>query len=164
MNANPQTVTIAVLNHQCGRFALARFGSERLTEGSGVLDVAGGKAELAFEFLNLNNIHSTVIDPRPTALEKFVTKFEYGIYSRNPALAKWNPEAAKHNKAWLPQHLRLFFNDTLFERVGTDSDLEFGSFLDKAYHLAETTCWTNKGLVHEDSVVNTEEDIGIVCV
>lgn len=123
-----------------------------------MLDVAGGKGELAFELLNLNNITSTVIDPRPTALGKFKTKFEYGIYSRNPALAKWNPAAASHGEAWLPQHLRLFFNSTLFERLECDSDLELAPFLQEAYHVAETTCWTNKGLTHEDGTDLPEEE------
>ena len=30
-----------------------------------VLDVAGGKGELAFELLNLSNVPATVVDPRP---------------------------------------------------------------------------------------------------
>ena len=49
---------------------------------SGVLDVAGGKGELAFELVNLHSIKSCVIDPRPTALKKFVQKYEFGIFHR----------------------------------------------------------------------------------
>ena len=32
--------------------------------GTGVLDVAGGKGELAWELQVLNNINSTIVDPR----------------------------------------------------------------------------------------------------
>lgn len=38
--------------------------------GTGVLDVAGGKGELAFELLNLNDIPATVLEPRPLDLSR----------------------------------------------------------------------------------------------
>jgi ubiquinone/menaquinone biosynthesis C-methylase UbiE len=41
-----------------------------LASGSGVLDIAGGKGELAFEFVNLNNIPATVVEPRLLKLAK----------------------------------------------------------------------------------------------
>lgn len=35
-----------------------------------MLDIAGGRGELAFELLNLNNVRATIIDPRPASLPK----------------------------------------------------------------------------------------------
>jgi hypothetical protein len=48
------------------RFILENFsGVERLETGGGVLDVAGGNAELSWQLVNLNNVRATVCDPRP---------------------------------------------------------------------------------------------------
>lgn len=41
------------------RFLLSTFGAERLRRGTGVLDVAGGKGELAFELQNLHSVSCT---------------------------------------------------------------------------------------------------------
>ena len=54
-----------------GRFLLDEFGDAVLRRGSGVLDVAGGKGEVAFELVNLNGIPATVVDPRPLCLTHF---------------------------------------------------------------------------------------------
>ena len=35
-----------------------------------MLDVAGGKGDIAFELLNLNNIPATLVEPRPRCLHK----------------------------------------------------------------------------------------------
>jgi hypothetical protein len=35
-----------------------------------VLDVAGGKGDIAFELLNLNDIPATLVEPRPRCLHK----------------------------------------------------------------------------------------------
>lgn len=50
------------------RFLIDTFGRELLHHGSGVLDIAGGKGELSFELVNLNNIQATVVEPRPLQL------------------------------------------------------------------------------------------------
>jgi ubiquinone/menaquinone biosynthesis C-methylase UbiE len=42
---------------------------------AGVLDVAGGKGELAFQLVNLNNIPATVVDPRPLELKSFRSRY-----------------------------------------------------------------------------------------
>ena len=52
------------------RFLLDAFGREALGRGSGVLDIGGGRGELSFELLNLNNIRATIVDPRPASLHK----------------------------------------------------------------------------------------------
>ena len=50
------------------RFLLDTYGRELLSSGSGVLDIAGGKGELAFELVNLNNIRATVVNRAPSNL------------------------------------------------------------------------------------------------
>lgn len=52
------------------RWALNVFGDAYLRSGSGILDVAGGKGELSFEFENLNSIPTCVFDPRALKLSR----------------------------------------------------------------------------------------------
>ncbi len=46
------------------RFLVDTFGIEKLREGGGVLDVAGGAGTLSYELLHLNGVQSTIADPR----------------------------------------------------------------------------------------------------
>ena len=48
-----------------------------------MLDVAGGSGVLSFELVNLNNLESTVIDPRPLRLQKSQKWLRHGWYHRN---------------------------------------------------------------------------------
>jgi len=41
------------------------FGKERLLQGCGIMDVAGGKGELAWELQGYGEMPSTIVDPRP---------------------------------------------------------------------------------------------------
>jgi hypothetical protein len=52
------------------RWLVSVFGEEYLRSGSGIVEVAGGKGELSFELMNLNNIPSCVFDPRPLELKR----------------------------------------------------------------------------------------------
>lgn len=52
------------------RWVLDVFGDSYLRSGSGVLDVAGGKGEVAFELENLNGIPTCVVDPRAMELNR----------------------------------------------------------------------------------------------
>lgn len=61
------SVWLTHTEHWC-RFLINTFGRELLNEGSGVLDVAGGKGELSFELVNLNGINATVVEPRALQL------------------------------------------------------------------------------------------------
>ncbi|PSC69351.1 zinc finger domain containing [Micractinium conductrix] len=54
------------------RFLQTTYGCEALRQGAGVLDVAGGRGELAFELLNLSATPSTVVEPRPLDLARRV--------------------------------------------------------------------------------------------
>mmetsp|Transcript_15200 Transcript_15200/g.47237 ORF Transcript_15200/g.47237 Transcript_15200/m.47237 type:complete len:315 (+) Transcript_15200:38-982(+) len=106
------------------RWLLNEFGVEELAKGTGVLDVAGGKGELSFELLNLNEIPSTVVDPRDLALGEFEEKFRLGRYSSN----RWLCDAigARYWEALregcgprAPGHLRMMFDHGLLERLET---------------------------------------------
>eukprot|EP00392_Amoebophrya_sp_AT5.2_P003613 g3618.t1 len=51
-----------------------------------VLDVAGGKGELAFELAYLNGMNCTIIDPRETEIQPYLAKRARGGYHCNPWL------------------------------------------------------------------------------
>jgi hypothetical protein len=51
-------------------FLVTTFGRDFLASGSGVLDVAGGRGELAFELHCRLNVPCTLIEPRPMKLDK----------------------------------------------------------------------------------------------
>jgi hypothetical protein len=96
------------------RWLLDEFGVALLSEGGGVLDIAGGKGELAFELENLNRVPVTVVDPRPLNLGKFRRKLAAGLYWRNPLMhahidAGVTPETAPR----APRHLRCLFDAPL---------------------------------------------------
>ncbi|BDA45808.1 hypothetical protein COCOBI_07-5950 [Coccomyxa sp. Obi] len=71
------------------RFLLDTYGRELLSSGSGVLDVAGGKGELAFELVNLNNIPATVVEPRALKLAKQELWLKAGFYHRNSIFQRY---------------------------------------------------------------------------
>ncbi|OEH76013.1 hypothetical protein cyc_09033 [Cyclospora cayetanensis] len=49
---------------------ISTYGAERLSKGSGVIEVAGGRGELAFELTVKYNVPVTIIDPRCTYTPK----------------------------------------------------------------------------------------------
>ena len=61
------------------RWLLHTFGRDYLSSGSGVLDVAGGSGELSFELVNLNDVPSTVFDPRDLVLTRVARKLVGGL-------------------------------------------------------------------------------------
>ena len=151
------------------RFLIGKIGTQRLKQGSGILDVAGGKGELAFEFNHVNGIKATVCDPRPMLLQKFRRRYRLGLYHRNPAFAKHaipmqpniTPDTSENElKMATPvKHLRLFFDERLFQWVASCNDdrnhINYDWF-ENSIEVARSTCWTNKGLVHEDDECNTQ--------
>ena len=92
------------------RWVLETFGHAFLCSGAGVLDVAGGKGELAFELRNVSGVPVTVVDPRPMRLDAYVRKFRAGYYHRNRAPAVvasvLRPQDAPLSA---PEHCRVFF-------------------------------------------------------
>jgi hypothetical protein len=99
---------------RCGvlrRWLVEIFGYEYLRSGSGIVDVAGGKGELSFEFVNLSRIPSTVFDPRPLELNRYRRKLDFGFYHSNDVLGAYNigPRPKGFEEHIIPKHIRLFF-------------------------------------------------------
>ncbi|EDQ84877.1 uncharacterized protein MONBRDRAFT_12466 [Monosiga brevicollis MX1] len=72
------------------RFLLDTFGRQTLMQGSGILDVASGKGELAFELSRLSGIPVTTVEPRELQPVAFARRLRGGWYFRNQALAGYN--------------------------------------------------------------------------
>jgi hypothetical protein len=169
---------------RCGsvrRWMLRVFGEDYLKSGSGVLDVAGGKGELAFELSALNAVTCTVIDPRPMDLYRYKRKLLFGYYHRNEVLGVYNsvPRPIDHNDIRLPFHIRAFFEvPTLSTCHLQDSQIVYTDGIDLTVNNIypfflhdETkwtecllrglnTVWTNKGLTHDEVECNSSDSDG----
>ena len=146
---------------RCGalrRWCLRVFGQSYLMDG-GVLDVAGGKGELAFEFLNLNSISSTVVDPRSLDLYRYRRKLYFGYYHRNDVLGMYNTiqRPIEEVEIQRPFHIRAFFEMPGVKSSSSELCLHDTSpnflvntqYFDEALEVASSICWTLKGLTHE---------------
>eukprot|EP01088_Endostelium_zonatum_P013261 TRINITY_DN2770_c0_g1_i1.p1 TRINITY_DN2770_c0_g1~~TRINITY_DN2770_c0_g1_i1.p1 ORF type:complete len:421 (-),score=126.31 TRINITY_DN2770_c0_g1_i1:133-1263(-) len=143
------------------RWLLDKIGAEYLNSNGGILDVAGGKGELSFELVNLNNITCTVIDPREMILEKLKKKAVRGFYHKNKVYLDWvhnKSPPTSESQLQHPNHLRVFFRPSLWS-----NDL---SSLPNPFAEARLIIWTNKGLTtleqetsDETSPKNLEENI-----
>lgn len=96
---------------------LDNFGRKMLGQCSGIVDVAGGKGNLSFEFLNLNGIESTVIDPRKQLnLRKRIECLKKGYLHRNKVITEkyvdYTHDQCLENIK-IPVHLKLFFDERL---------------------------------------------------
>jgi len=97
------------------QWLLDMYGASILQQGSGVLDVAGGKGNLAIELAIAGQIKCTVIDP-------MIRKRQQSFPPKR--------ETKRIRKAGgpLPEHLPTFFNQTSFldtyglSNIGTTSD------------------------------------------
>jgi ubiquinone/menaquinone biosynthesis C-methylase UbiE len=58
------------------RWLIDTYGHERLASGTGILDVAGGKGELAWELSCLSGLRATLVDPRKPELERYLRKLK----------------------------------------------------------------------------------------
>lgn len=159
------------------RWLLNVLGEEYLKLGS-VVDVAGGKGELAFELQNLNGIDACVIDPRPLELNRFNRKLKFGYYHRNDILGAYNtmPQPMESCPPVKPQHIRGFFEmpglgrDKIHRSESSDADTEVSYSLPKllADEVTYNEClqkgqsinWTLKGLTHEGEEEDGNENDG----
>jgi hypothetical protein len=137
------------------RWLVETFGAERLASGAGVLDVAGGKGELAFELLNVSGVPVTVVDPRQMRLDKYVRRFRSGLYHRNraPAVRACSRRPPDASLA-APAHLRLYFHAGLW--TGTREARRDAA--EASWALAHATRWSRRGLVEgEEQPADPEE-------
>ena len=151
------------------RWLVRTFGTEYLDSGSGVLVVADGKGELAFELVNLNNTKATVYDPRSLILDSFVRKIRLGFYYRNDVLCKYNTSTpsvpfpsgidASNVNYKSPSHIRGYFEmkRTIINTASSDSELRrdnYNSLEDESHYEAEES----------DDTCVADEDHTITCL
>ena len=83
------------------RWLLAVYGEELLASGSGVVDVAGGRGELAFQLHCLRNIPTTVIDPRPLKLHTNLSRIDKGAHLRATPLHESKTKTAQDTNIFI---------------------------------------------------------------
>ena len=140
------------------RWVLQTFGHAFLCSGAGVLDVAGGKGELAFELLNVSGVPVTVVDPRPMRLDTYARKFRAGFYHKNraPAVVASVLRPADAPLA-APKHCRVYF----FPDAWREPDLEKRRAATFAsWRVAHETRWSRRGLVLDEGSEQGEEGSG----
>ena len=117
------------------QWLLDNFGRELLKSSNyGILDIAGGKGVLSFEFLNLNGIKSTVCDPRQDLnLKRCLRAMRGGYLHRNKLIVDKYVDCTldqclqRSDDEIKPNHLRLFFDDKLIhfmDKNENEEDLE----------------------------------------
>ncbi|DBA82612.1 TPA: hypothetical protein ACH3X1_006861 [Trebouxia sp. C0004] len=87
---NPHGFDAAKKGQRAGVFCdwlIATFGSEVLSQGSGVLDIAGGRGDVSFELQTVRGIRCTLIDPRPQKLSKSQRKLLQHFKQHRPGVA-----------------------------------------------------------------------------
>ncbi|CAK0890621.1 unnamed protein product [Prorocentrum cordatum] len=128
------------------RWLLDQFGLEHLRSRRGVLDVAGGKGELAWELVNLNGVPACVLEPRPLELSSCRKKWSRGLYWRNPIFHRWlhcghdpsGPTSA-------PPHVRIMLESSVVAWAAGESEAGEAVF-EGGRRRARALAWTRKGL------------------
>ena len=136
---------------RCGhlrRFLIDTFGAECVGSGAPILDVGGGRGELAFELCNLNGADAVVVDVVPMRLARYESKLERGWYDRSAPLAKYNDRERRpstrsaanvgtRQQHETPKHLRLLWSPALW-RVRDDDAASRGDEEENVSSLAES--------------------------
>ena len=131
------------------RWLVDTFGFDTLSSGEGILDVAGGKGELAFELRNISGIPVTVVDPRPMRLDRYVRRFRSGIYHRNQSQVASKLRRPQTSSLSAPTHLRMFLHKGVFDPSATKETRRAATT--ESYALAHATRWSRRGLVETES-------------
>ena len=131
------------------RWLVDTFGFDTLSSGEGILDVAGGKGELAFELRNISGIPVTVVDPRPMRLDRYVRRFRSGIYHRNQSQVASKLRRPQTSSLSAPTHLRMFLHKGVFDQSTTEETRRAATM--ESYALAHATRWSRRGLVETES-------------
>ena len=134
-------------------------------DNSVILDVAGGKGELAWELLNLTGVHQcVVVDPRPINLEVVRSKWKKGMYEPQrigPVFSKWYPaceEGCRYRESKSPDHIRCFFrSEEMLDFESSGERTSQDDWLQCEIEKAKQIVWTTKGLQHEDGSNDDEQ-------
>jgi hypothetical protein len=107
-----------------------------------ILDVAGGKGELAFQLLNLNNAASChVVDPRPLSLTRFQKRLQRGFYHRSASIVSQDIVRHHTEKERSVDHLRCFFSHELWKQSENKDDEKYLSVFEKNCKAANSWSW-----------------------
>ncbi|EDQ86005.1 uncharacterized protein MONBRDRAFT_28785 [Monosiga brevicollis MX1] len=130
------------------RFLVDTFGLESLRSGTGVLDVASGKGDLAYELSALNGVPVTCIEPRQLRLQQVVLRLRHNYYHQNPLFASYNrfptPAECEAQRAPL-RHLRILLR-LCADRCDQIEALSSPEAWDTARTAAQTLVWDRRGL------------------
>jgi hypothetical protein len=117
------------------RWLLARHGSTALRAGCGVLDVAGGKGDLAIKLTLQARVPATIVDPRPMDVPnmlRHVTRkaIERLLREQHTVGASALPEL---HVPW-PRHIRCWFSYPLDGEGGGAPSASCGDYAGEALH------------------------------
>jgi len=135
------------------RFIVRNFGIENLSQGSGVLDIAGGKGELTFLLENLNGIKSTCIEPRSLKLRKFVRRFKFGMFHRTQTVSGRSVTRDFREGVKKCEQIRMCFKDEMIQAIVKNESETLNSLVEEAIEESKHLAWSSKGLganEHED--------------
>ena len=130
-----------------------------------MLDVAGGKGELAWELLNLNLIPAVVLEPRMLELQSVERKWHNGIFWRNPIFhshlhcahdASVTPKPPGHLRLLLTFALVGWLHSQRCKSHGFDNLGNLSAFNESRRKAADLR-WTRKGLRSHEDVQDVEQ-------
>ena len=147
------------------RFLLDTFGLDTLQGGSGVADVAGGAGTLSYELQNLNNIPSTVYDPRQPCFKrgkKSVSHRRRQAETGNRALS-YDTAAARGDelieKEQLPAWAEVWFGRWLWEECEEANDDGIFKASSNKKDAKEVNRWHNATTDDERLVALDPDDV-----
>lgn len=140
---------------RCGhlrRFLIDAFGFECVASGAPILDVGGGRGELAFELCNLNGANAVVVDAVPLRLARYRQKLKKGWYDKSAPLSKYNDSS------------RVTTKSARFERNGDDDDTEEDKSRTPTHLRAlwSPTLWRVEGSNDEDTAMTRSDQRGFL--
>jgi hypothetical protein len=145
------------------RWLIDHVGRDELKKGSGVLDIAGGKGELAWELMNLNGVNCTVIDPRIETAnnERLERKLRKGMFHRNEPLMEKYVDCVDFENVRVenPAYFRLFWQDLLWKNALDECENIEESYLNWCSEASRVN-WTFQGLKN-DLKENDEKTVEI---
>jgi hypothetical protein len=121
------------------RYFLLENFAEVMTAGC-VLDVAGGRGDLAWQLTNLNRIESVVIDPRELKLTDCLRWHRLDLFRRNPLIAEKfvSSEYDSKQPAAMPRHCRMLFDETLMKWLFDADSIAAPPALEEAGHASNS--------------------------
>ena len=139
---------------------LRRFLSETFQlarKDATILDVAGGKGELAFQLRNLLNIENVaVVDPRPLALASFIKRYHHGHYHRNAAFSADLQKPKTTTQP--PAHMPVLFHASLMQTVRNAERSVGLHAYEQAAQQGAKLAWSTKGLKSNPAAAADDDD------